>query len=76
MIKYINKIYFSLEEPLFDSNLNEEDYFKVKSKLTNLLNSVTKYAVEKYAQLVTKRSSAKYVFQFFIIGKNLNYLQF
>lgn len=54
-------MYFSLEEPSFDSNLTEEDYFKVKTKLTNLLNSVTKYAVEKYAQLVTKRSSAKYV---------------
>lgn len=54
-------MYFSLEESSVDSNLTEEDYFKVKTKLTNLLNSVTKYAVEKYAQLITKRSSTKYV---------------
>ncbi|VVC27719.1 Hypothetical protein CINCED_3A023827 [Cinara cedri] len=47
-----------LEDPSFDINLSEEDYSKVRVKLINLLNSVTKYAVEKYAQLVTKRSSA------------------
>jgi len=57
----LNKMNFSVEEPSFDSNLSEEDYSKVKAKLTNLLSSVTKYAVEKYAQLVTKRSNAKYV---------------
>ncbi|XP_025412202.1 vacuolar protein sorting-associated protein 54 isoform X2 [Sipha flava] len=56
-----NENTIDLEEPSFDSNLSEEDYFKVKSKLTNLLNSVTKYAVEKYAQLVTKRSSANFL---------------
>lgn len=64
-ISFLNKkIHFSLEEPSFDFNLSEEDYSKVGAKLTNLLNSVTKYAVEKYAQLVTKRSSAKYVLYF------------
>ncbi|XP_050424790.1 vacuolar protein sorting-associated protein 54 isoform X2 [Adelges cooleyi] len=48
-----------MDEMSFESNLSEEEYLKVRAKLTNLLNSVTKYAVEKYAQLVTKRSSAK-----------------
>lgn len=46
------------EEPSFDYNLTEEDYIKVKAKLTNLLNSITECAVVKYAQLVTKSSSA------------------
>lgn len=63
-IFFTSKIYFSLDESSFDYNLSDEDYSKVKVKLTNLLNSVTKYAVEKYAQLVTKRSNAKYVFSY------------
>ncbi|XP_022177751.1 vacuolar protein sorting-associated protein 54 [Myzus persicae] len=47
-----------LEEPSFDYNLSEEDYIKVRAKLTNLLNSITECAVVKYAQLVNKSSSA------------------
>jgi hypothetical protein len=57
----LNAINFSLEEPSFDYNLTEEDYIKVRAKLTNLLNSITECAVVKYAQLVSKSSSAKYV---------------
>lgn len=67
----LNKTYFSLEESAFDSNLSEEDYYKVQTKLTNLLNSVTKYAVEKYAQLITKHSSAKLVLCFKIAILNM-----